>query len=200
MHRPTSPRPLGLAGHNRGGAGGGPGRPPARMPADPLPPNASDPASNDDEPAFPSLKRRSAEERADAIIDDLKDAIMNPGRLDGSTGMAYGDWAKIARKKITRAVKEAEASAAFRELMSANRIGGLCMRIGFLLLAALASFSAFWFGAVFIWDTYGPAWGTGAVISAIGLSFAFVVAGLMLSGQEIDTIRKQIRDTFDLDD
>ena len=201
MHRPTSSRSISGAAGSAAAGRPGIGRQPPRRPVDmPAGSPTEEPDREKAEPAYPSLKRRSAEERADAIIDDLKEAILNPGRLDGSTGMAYGDWAKIAHKKITRAVKEAEASAAFRELMSANRIGGLCMRIGFLLLAALAAFGGFWFGAVFIWDTYGPAWGTGAVMSSIGLSFAFVVAGLMLSGQEIDTIRKQVRDTFNLDD
>jgi hypothetical protein len=158
------------------------------------------PANTDDEPIYPSLKRRTPTERADDIVADLKDAILNPGRLDGSTGMAYGDWAKIARKKITRAIAEAEATAMFRELMSANRIGGLCMRIGFLLLAALAAFSGFWFGTIFIWETYGPAWGTGAAMSAIGLSFAFVIAGLMLSGKDVEDIRNTVREKLNLDD
>ncbi|WP_281683967.1 hypothetical protein [Thalassobaculum salexigens] len=158
------------------------------------------PANSDDGPIYPSLKRKTPKERADSIVADLKEAILNPGRLDGSTGMAYGDWQKIARNKITRAIAEAEASAMFRELMSANRIGGLCMRVGFLLLAALASFGGFWFGTVFIWDTYGPAWGTGAMASAIGLALAFVVAGVMLSGKDVEIIRKDVRQKLKLDD
>lgn len=158
------------------------------------------PANSDDDPIYPSLKRKAPAARADGIVNDLKEAILNPGRLDGSTGMAYGDWQKIARKKITRAIAEAEASAMFRELMSANRIGGLCMRIGFLLLAALASFAGFWFGTVFIWDTYGPAWGTGAMMSALGLSLAFVIAGVMLSGKDVENIRKEVREKLNLDD
>ncbi|MFX4222851.1 MAG: hypothetical protein ACMVO3_18910 [Thalassobaculum sp.] len=158
------------------------------------------PANSDDGPIYPSLKRKSPTERADGIVNDLKEAILNPGRLDGSTGMAYGDWQKIARKKITRAIAEAEASALFRELMSANRIGGLCIRIGFLLLASLASFAGFWFGTVFIWDTYGPAWGTGAMASAFGLSLAFVVAGIMLSGKDVENIRKDVREKLNIRD
>jgi len=184
--------------------------PPATRRAPPAPPHrrgpadapafGDRPANTDDEPIFPSLKRKTPKERADAIVGDLKEAILNPGRLDGSTGMAYGDWAKIARKKITRSIAEAEASAMFRELMSANRIGGLCMRIGFLLLAALASFAGFWFGTVFIWETYGPTWGTGAMASALGLSFAFVIAGIMLSGKDVENIRKEVREKLNLDD
>lgn len=194
MRPPTPPRASSLPPLRRGPGGGGAS---TRIPP---PEFAEPPANTDDQPIFPSLKRRTPKERADAIVADLKDAILNPGRLDGSSGMAYGDWAKIARKKITRAVAEAEASAMFRELMSANRIGGLCVRIGFLLLAALASFAGFWFGTVFIWDTYGPAWGTGAAASAIGLAFAFVVSGLMLSGQDVEKIRKDVRDKLNLDD
>lgn len=160
----------------------------------------STPANSDDGPIYPSLKRTSPTDRADGIVADLKDAILNPGRLDGSTGMAYGDWQKIARRKITRAIAEAEASALFRELMSANRIGGLCMRVGFLLLAALASFAGFWFGTVFIWDTYGPSWGVGAAASAFGLSLAFVVAGIMLSGKDVENIRKDVRQKLNIRD
>jgi hypothetical protein len=128
---------------------------------------------------FPSLKRRPAEERANQIVEDLKEVILNPGRGEGKTGMYVGDWTKLARKDITRAIRDAETSAAFRELMSANRIGGLCLRIGFLLLASVASFAAFWWGIVVIGREYGPLWGFGATMSALGLSLAFVIAGLV---------------------
>lgn len=151
---------------------------------------------DDDGPLFPSLRRRSAEERADEIVEALKDAILNPGRVDGGTGMAYSDWAKVARKRITRAIREAEASASLREVMSAHRIGGICLRIGFLLLAAVMSFTAFWYGIVHIWRSYGPAWGVGAAMSAAGLSFAFVVAGLLMSSSDIEEVRSRIRDRF----
>ncbi len=149
---------------------------------------------------FPSLRRRPAEERADEIVEALKDAILNPGRLDGSTGMAYSDWSKEARKRIIRAVREAEASASMRELMSAHRIGGMCLRIGFMLLASVMSFTAFWFGIVHIWRAYGTAWGLGATLSALGLSFAFVVSGLMMSGSDIEELRGKIKDRFGADD
>jgi len=128
---------------------------------------------------FPSLKRRPAEDRANEIVEDLKEVILNPGRSDGKTGMYVGDWTRLARKDITRAIRDAETSAAFRELMSANRIGGLCLRVGFLLLASVASFFAFWWGIVFIGSEYGALWGFGATMSALGLSLAFVIAGLV---------------------
>jgi hypothetical protein len=190
--RPPSNRPARAAPPTRRG--------PAGAGAIPGPVFREPPANPDDGPIYPSLKRKTPTERADGIVADLKEAILNPGRLDGSTGMAYGDWQKIARNKITRAIAEAEASAMFRELMSANRIGGLCMRVGFLLFAALASFGGFWFGTVFIWDTYGPAWGTGAMASAIGLALAFVIAGVMLSGKDVEVIRKDVRQKLNLDD
>lgn len=190
--RPPSNRPARSAAAPRRGPVG------AGTPAAPL--FRESPANSDDGPVYPSLKRKTPQERADSIVADLKDAILNPGRLDGSSGMAYGDWQKIARNKITRAIAEAEASAMFRELMSANRIGGLCVRVGFLLFAALASFGGFWFGTVFIWETYGPAWGTGAMASSIGLALAFVVAGVMLSGRDVETIRKDVRQKLNLDD
>ena len=190
--RPPSNRPARTAPAPRRG--------PAGAQAVPPPVFRESPANSDDGPIYPSLKRQTPKQRADAIVADLKEAILNPGRLDGSTGMSYNDWARIAQTKITRAIAEAEASAMFRELMSANRIGGLCVRVGFLLLAALASFGGFWFGTVFIWETYGPAWGTGAMASAIGLALAFVVAGVMLSGKDVEIIRKDVRQKLNLDD
>lgn len=151
----------------------------------------TDPDEKKDDSPFPSLKRRPAEERADEIVDALKDAILNPGRGEGKTGMYLGDWTKIARRDIARAIREAETIAAFRELMSANRIGGLCLRVGFLLLASVASFAAFWYGCVFIWRTYGPIWGLGATISALGLAIAFVAAGLAYGGENREAVKEK---------
>jgi len=53
---------------------------------------------------------------------------------------------------------------------------------------------------VHIWRTYGTAWGLGATLSALGLSFAFVVAGLLMSNSDIDELRNKIRDRFGPDD
>lgn len=146
---------------------------------------------------YPSLKRRPAEERAKEIVDDLKEVILNPGRTDGKTGMRVGDWTKIARKDITKAIRDAETSAAFRELMSANRIGGLCVRIGFLLMAAVASFFSFWYGIVFIGREYGPLWGFGATMSALGLSLAFVIAGLVYGSENKEKARDKVKSRFE---
>ena len=144
------------------------------------------PATEDDKKKdtspFPDLKKRHAKERAKEIVDHLEELILNPDRLDGKTGTSYKSWAKTARKEIREAIQEAESSAAFRELISANRIGGLCMRIGFLLLATVSSFAAFWYGILFIWQEYGAIWGIGATLSAVGLSIAFTTAGLLFGG------------------
>ncbi len=174
----------------------------AARPADAVPVGAGAAeagATGPEEPLFPSLRRRPAEERADEIVDALKDAILNPGRVGGGTGMAYSDWAKVAHKRITRAIREAEASASMRELMSANRIGGLCLRVGFLLLASVMAFTAFWYGVIDIWRSHGPVWGIGATLSAIGLSLAFVVAGLLMSGSDIEEMRNKVRGRLDED-
>jgi hypothetical protein len=165
-------------------------------PRSPDPFTSVKPVGEADDAAFPSLKKVSAAERAEDIIGELKEAILNPGRIDGSTGMAVGDWSKLARRKITKAISDAEMSAAMRELMSANRIGGLCLRVGFLLCAAAAAFYAFWFGAVFIWDTYGMVYGVGAIASAVGLCIAFVVAGLMMSGEDVEEFRRDVKRKF----
>lgn len=148
------------------------------------------------EPTFPSLKKRTAEERAQEIVDHLKEMILNPERGDGKTGMNYRDWSKTARKEITKAVREAETSAAFREFMSANRLGGLAVRMGFLLFAAVCSFAAFWYGILFIWREYGPIWGLGATLSAFGLSIAFTAAGLLYGGERRDDAKRQAIDRY----
>ena len=146
---------------------------------------------------FPSLKKRPAEARAQDIVDELKEAILNPDREDGKTGMNYRDWSKTAHKEITKAIKDAEASAAFRELMSANRIGGLCMRIGFLLMAAVASFASFWYGVLHIWRTYGPIWVLGSTLTALGLSIAFVTAGLIYGVEDKNKARDKAKSRFE---
>ena len=139
------------------------------------------------------MKKLQAKERAKEIVDHLEELILNPDRLDGKTGTSYKSWAKTARKEIREAIQEAESSAAFRELISANRIGGLCMRIGFLLLATVSSFAAFWYGILFIWQEYGAIWGIGATLSAVGLSIAFTTAGLLFGGDhKTDATNKAI--------
>ena len=160
------------------------------------------PATEDDKKKdtspFPDLKKRHAKERAKEIVDHLEELILNPDRLDGKTGTSYKSWAKTARKEIRKAIQEAESSAAFRELISANRIGGLCMRIGFLLLATVSSFAAFWYGILFIWQEYGAIWGIGATLSAVGLSIAFTTAGLLFGGdREADATNKAIEKYLD---
>ena len=152
-------------------------------------PGADD--QNKPDSPFPSLKKRTADERAQEIVDQLKDMVLNPERGDGKTGMNYRDWSKVARKEITKAVREAETSAAFREFMSANRLGGLAIRMGFLLLAAVCSFAAFWYGILFIWREYGPIWGLGATLSAFGLSIAFTAAGLLYGGERRDEAKRE---------
>ena len=140
---------------------------------------------------FTNLKKRSAQERAREIVIHLEELILNPERLDGKTGTSYRSWAKTARKEIKEAIQEAESSAAFRELISANRIGGLCLRIGFLILATVSSFAAFWYGILFIWREHGPIWGTGATLSAVGLSVAFMTAGLLFGGERRDDAKNK---------
>jgi hypothetical protein len=148
-------------------------------------------ASKTKDTPFPSLKKRSAKERSKEIVNNLEELILNPERLDGKTGTSYRSWAKTARKEIREAIQEAESSAAFRELISANRIGGLCMRVGFLLLATVSSFAAFWYGILFIWQEHGAIWGVGATLSAVGLSVAFTTAGLLFGGDQRDEAKSK---------
>ena len=156
-----------------------------------LAPSGADASKTKDTP-FPSLKKRSAKERSKEIVNHLEELILNPERLDGKTGTSYRSWAKTARKEIREAIQEAESSAAFRELISANRIGGLCMRVGFLLLATVSSFAAFWYGILFIWQEHGAIWGVGATLSAVGLSVAFTTAGLLFGGDQRDEAKSKV--------
>ena len=145
---------------------------------------------------FTSLKQRSAQARAKEIVSHLEELILNPERLDGKTGISYRSWAKTARKEIKEAIQEAESSAAFRELISANRIGGLCLRIGFLILATVSSFAAFWYGILFIWQKHGAIWGTGATLSALGLSVAFITAGLLFGSERRDDAKNKAMEKY----
>jgi hypothetical protein len=139
------------------------------------------PALGQEGPEFLNLKRRKPDERATEIVSLLHNAITNPGRLDGTTGTNYGDWVRLAHIEIRRAIREAEASVGFREQMSGRRIGSILVRLGFMLLAAAASFYAFWFGVVFIGQTYGVIWSVIATLTALGLTVAFIIAGLYFS-------------------
>ena len=150
-----------------------------------------DDANKTKDTSFPNLKKRSAKERSKEIVNHLEELILNPERLDGKTGTSYRSWAKTARKEIREAIQEAESSAAFRELISAHRIGGLCMRVGFLLLATVSSFAAFWYGILFIWQEHGAIWGVGATLSAVGLSVAFTTAGLLFGGDQRDEAKNK---------
>ena len=150
-----------------------------------------DDANKTKDTSFPNLKKRSAKERSKEIVNHLEELILNPERLDGKTGTSYRSWAKTARKEIREAIQEAESSAAFRELISAHRIGGLCMRVGFLLLATVSSFAAFWYGILFIWQEHGAIWGVGATLSAVGLSVAFTTAGLLFGGDQRDEAKSK---------
>lgn len=158
----------------------------------------ADPAETPVSP-YPSLKRRTPTARANEIVGQLQDAILNPGRADGSTGVNYGDWQQLARKKIIQAIREAEASVAFREQMSSRRVGGICVRIGFMLLAAVASFAAFWYGVVDIWSRMGPTWGVTAAMTALALAFGFIVAGLYYGGDGAQDEATRARERYGLD-
>lgn len=148
---------------------------------------------------YPSLKRRAPNARANEIVTQLQDAIINPGRADGTTGVNYGDWQQLARDKITQAIREAEASVAFREQMSSRRIGGICVRVGFMLLAAVASFAAFWYGVVDIWSRIGPTWGVTAAMTALALAFGFIVAGLYYGSDGAEDEATRARQRYGLD-
>ncbi|MFN3459923.1 MAG: hypothetical protein ACK4ZN_02830 [Oceanibaculum sp.] len=135
-------------------------------------------------------KRRSDmshDERAAEIVDHLRDAIES--RKDGSEkpgGMSYRDWRKLAQQEIAEALRDTALRAAVGEVMSARRIGNLALRVSFMLLAAVASFFAFWFGVVWVGQEYGAAWSTLATITALLLAAAFIAGGLMVGSRDGD--------------
>ena len=116
-----------------------------------------------------------------------------------AAGLNYGDWLKLAHTEICQAIREAEASVAFREQISSRRIGGICVRVGFMLLAAAASFAAFWYGIVDIWSRIGPAWGVIAAMTALALAFGFIVAGLYYGNDGADDEAERARQRYGLD-
>ena len=137
-------------------------------------------------------KKRRADmthdERAAEIVDHLRDAIES--RKDGSEkaggGMSYRDWRKLAQQEIAEALRDTALRAAVGEVMSARRIGNLALRLGFMILAAVASFFAFWFGVVWIGQEFGAAWSTLATITALLLAGAFIAGGLMVGSKDAD--------------
>lgn len=135
-------------------------------------------------------KRRSDmshDERAAEIVDHLRDAIES--RKDGSEkagGMSYRDWRKLAQQEIAEALRDTALRAALGEVMSARRIGNLALRVSFMLLAAVASFFAFWFGVFWVGQEYGAAWSTLATITALLLAAAFIAGGLMVGSRDGD--------------
>lgn len=129
----------------------------------------------------------SHEERAAEIVDHLRDVIENRKEVaEGAGGMSYRDWRKLAKKEIAEALRDTAIRAAVGEVMSTRRIGNLMLRAGFMILAAVASFAAFWYGVMLIGQEYGMQWGILAALSALALSIAFVVAGVLVGGRDGD--------------
>lgn len=136
-------------------------------------------------------KRRSDmthEERAAEIVDHLRDVIESRKEVSDKTGggMSYRDWRKLAQQEIAEALRDTALRAAVGEVMSARRIGNLALRLGFMILAAIASFFAFWFGVVWIGQEYGAAWSTLATVTALLLAAAFIAGGLMVGSRDGD--------------
>lgn len=129
-------------------------------------------------PEFPRLERMSPDQRAAEVIDALREAIQNPGRDDGSSGMHYTEWSKLARKEIAKAIREAETTAVLGETLSPRRLGGFLLKLGCFLLAAAASFLAFWWGILQVGQLYGFGWGVAAGLSGAALAVAFSLLGL----------------------
>ena len=73
------------------------------------------------------------------------------------------------------------------------------MALGFMLLAAVASFAAFWYGIVDIWSRIGPAWGVIAAMTALALAFGFIVAGLYYGNDGADDEAERARQRYGLD-
>ena len=63
-------------------------------------------------------------------------------------------------------------------------------------MTSVASFFSFWYGIVFIGREYGPLWGFGATMSALGLSLAFVIAGLVYGSENKEQARDKAKSRF----
>ncbi|MBU0724298.1 MAG: hypothetical protein KJ904_14440 [Alphaproteobacteria bacterium] len=127
------------------------------------------------------------EERATEIVDHLRDVIENRKEAtEKPGGMSYKDWRKLARKEIAEALRDAALRAAVGEVMSARRIGNLMLRAGFMILAAVFSFAAFWYGVVLVGQEYGTQLGILAAVSALALSIGFLVVGVLVGNKDGD--------------
>jgi len=129
-------------------------------------------------------KKKSPEEQAKEIVERLRDAIENPDREGGKTGMYLSDWQKMARDEIASAIRETQMKTALKESMQASRLAKQMVRGGFLLLSATFAFLAFWGGIVLIGQAHGWIWGGLAGLSAAGLAVCFMLLGFTLKDQD----------------
>jgi hypothetical protein len=125
-------------------------------------------------------KKKSAEQRATDLVDELANAIENHDNGDGTTGMPLKKWQRFARDEIAKVIRDVELTTTLEDALNARRFGGKMLRIGFMLLAASFSFVAFWGGIVMIGQAHGFAWGLVCAISATVLATVFVFVGLFI--------------------
>ncbi|MBI1774790.1 MAG: hypothetical protein HYR63_05525 [Proteobacteria bacterium] len=136
-------------------------------------------------------KRKTAEERANEIVAELREAIENPEpedvfeRLEGVSGMRLSDWQKLARKEIAAAIREAEVKTSMRELVKTSRLLRIMGRIAFLLMSTALAFAAFWIGIANVGYNFGWIWGGVAALSASGLAVAFMLVGMSYGNDEV---------------
>ncbi len=130
----------------------------------------------------PSLfgKNKSAEQRATDLVEELAKAIESHDNGDGTTGMPLKKWQRFARDEIAKVVRDVELTTTMRDALDARRFGGKMLRVGFMLLAAVFSFAAFWGGIVMVGQAFGFAWGLVCAISATVLATVFVFVGLFI--------------------
>ncbi|MCR9255138.1 MAG: hypothetical protein NXI16_03490 [Alphaproteobacteria bacterium] len=139
----------------------------------------------DDDPLSPAaLERRrkkrrkmSPDRQAADIIDLLEEAIENNKDPLGK-GMRMSNWRRMAKQEIALSIRNVQTDIRREEKQSGEKTGRQLIRGGFMLMAACASFFAFWGGIALVGKEFGLEMGLAAAVTALVLSMAFVWLGL----------------------
>jgi len=122
-------------------------------------------------------RKMTPDQQAADIIELLEEAIEKNKDPLGK-GMRVSNWRRLAREEIALSIRNVQTDIRREEKQSGEKTGRALIRGGFMLMAACASFFAFWGGIALVGTSFGLGMGLAAAISALVLSMAFVWLGL----------------------
>lgn len=143
-------------------------------------------------------RKMNPDKQAADIIELMEEAIERNKDPLGK-GMRVSNWRKMAKQEIAVSLRNAITDVRREEKQSGENAGRAFIRGGFMLLAAAASFLAFWGGIALVAKEYGLGMGLAAAGSALVLSMAFVWLGLTVEelGLEPGSKRSRTRQNGD---